>query len=97
MKHYKEIHLNIDILFMNKTAYLLTISPDIGFIHCKPMTSSVTKRVQNALKQITLDYQAMGFKIVSAFGDGTFKHLTDWTRSELHIDLVTCAADSHVP
>ena len=61
------------------------------------MASSVTKRVQNVLKQITLDYQARGFKIVTAFGDGAFEHLTDWMRSELHINLITCAADSHVP
>ena len=78
---------------MNKTAFLLAISQDIGFIHCKPMASSVTKRVQNALKQITLDYQARGFKIISTFGDSVFKHLTDWTKSGLHINFVTCAAD----
>ena len=85
-----------DILFVNKTTFLLVRSRDFGFIHCKPMTSSVTKQVQNALKQITFDYQARGFKIIFAFGDDAFKHLTNWTRSELHIDLVTCAADPHV-
>ena len=43
MKHYKDIHLDIDILFVNKTAFLLAISQAIGFIHCRPMASSVTK------------------------------------------------------
>ena len=43
MKHCKEIHLNIDILFVNKTAFLLVISRDMAFIHCKPIASSVTK------------------------------------------------------
>ena len=47
MKHYKEIHLNIDILFVNKTAFVLAISRDMTFIYCKPITSSVTKQVQN--------------------------------------------------
>ena len=55
-KHNKEIHLDIDILFVNKTAFLLAILWDIGFIHCRPVASSVTKQVQNALKQIALDY-----------------------------------------
>ena len=31
------------------------------------------------------------------FGDREFEPLVDWVRSELLIDLVTCAADSHVP
>ena len=56
MKHYKDIHLDIDILFVNKTVFLLAISWDIGFIHCRLMSSSATKRVQNTMEQITLDY-----------------------------------------
>ena len=48
------------------------------------------------MKQITLDYQARRFNVVSAFGDGEFDHLKDWMRSELHIDLHTCAIDLHV-
>ena len=31
------------------------------------------------------------------FGDGEFEPLVVWVRSEWHIDLVTCATDSHVP
>ena len=55
MKHYNDVYLDIDILFLNKTAFLLAISRDIGFIHCRPMSSSVIKRVQNIMKQTTLD------------------------------------------
>ena len=61
------------------------------------MSSNVTKKIQNAMRQITLDYQARGFKVVSVFGDGEFDSLKDWMRGELHINLDTCAADSHVP
>ena len=43
IRYYKDIHLDIDILFMNKTAFLLMISRDIGFIHCRPVSSSITK------------------------------------------------------
>ena len=31
------------------------------------------------------------------FGDGGFEPLVNWVQRELHIDLVTCATDSHVP
>ena len=72
MNHYKNVHLDIDILFVNKTTFILAISRDIGFTHCRPMSSSVTKRVQNTMKQITLDYQARGFNVITAFEDGAF-------------------------
>ena len=93
MEHYKDVHLDIDILYVNKTPFLLAISRDIGFIHCRPMSCNVTKRIQNVMKQITLDYQARGFNVATVFGDGEFEHLIDWMRNELNINLKTCAAD----
>ena len=75
IEHYKDIHLNIDVLYVNQTPFLLAISRDIGFIYCRLMSNNVTKRIQNALKQIKLDYQARGFNVVSAFGNGEFDHL----------------------
>ena len=61
------------------------------------MSCNVTIQIQNAMKQITLNYQARGFNVVTAFADGAFHHLKDWMRSELHIDLDAWAADLHVP
>ena len=54
MEHYKDVHFDIDILFVNKTAFLMALSRDFIFIHCRPMSSSVTKRVQNAMKKLLL-------------------------------------------
>ena len=34
MEYYGDIHLDIDILFVNKVPFLLATSQDIGFIHC---------------------------------------------------------------
>ena len=31
------------------------------------------------------------------FGDRAFKPIVDWAHTELHVDLVTCAADSYLP
>ena len=42
MEHYKDVHLDIDILFVNQTPFVLAISRDIGFIHCRPMSCHVT-------------------------------------------------------
>ena len=95
-KHYKDIHLDIDLLFVNKIPFLLAKSRDIGSIHCKTLLSKHDKRVQNGLQSIVIDYQAMGFKVTSAFGDGAFKPLVNLMRHDLHVDLSTCAADSNM-
>ena len=47
LEHYKDIHLNIDILYVNQTAFLLAISRDIGFIYCRPMSNNVTKQIEH--------------------------------------------------
>ena len=39
MEHYRDVHLNIDILFVNKIPFLLAKSRDIGLIHCKAILS----------------------------------------------------------
>ena len=36
------------------------------------------------------------FEVTSAFGDRAFEPLVEWMRQDLHVDLTTCAADSHV-
>ena len=97
MEYYSNIHLDIDILFVNKIPFLLATSRDIGFIHCKAMLSSTGKRIRNELQQIVIDYEARRFKVISMFGDGAFKPIVDWARTKLHVDLVTLAANSHVP
>ena len=49
------------------------------------------------MRQITLNYQARGFKVVSAFGVGEFEYLMDWMRGEGHVNLNICTVDAHVP
>ena len=55
MEHYKDIHLDIDLLFVNKIPFLLAKSRDIRFTHCKALLSKHDKRVQKGLRSIVLD------------------------------------------
>ena len=45
IEHYKDVHLDIDIVYINQTPSLLVISRDIRFIHCRPMSNNVTKQI----------------------------------------------------
>ena len=67
MEYYSNVHLDVDILFVNKIPFLLAMSRDIGFIHCKALLSKHDQRIQNGLQQIVLDYEARGFKVISMF------------------------------
>ena len=96
LENYGNVHLDIDVLFVNKIPFLLATSRDIGFIHIKALVSTTGKRIQNGLLQIVLDYENRGFKIITMFGDRMFEPLIDWARIELKVDLVTCAPESHV-
>ena len=42
-KHYKNIHLDIDLLFVKKIPLLLAKSRYIGFIHCKALLTNHNK------------------------------------------------------
>ena len=84
MEHYRDVHLDKDISFVNKIPFLLTKSRYIGFIHCKAMLSKHDDGVQKGLQAIVIDYQSRGFKVVSAFGEGAFEPIIDWARQELH-------------
>ena len=68
MEYYSDIHLDIDVLFINKIPFLLATSQDIGFIHCKALLSKHGKRIQNGLVQIVLDYEARGSKLYACLG-----------------------------
>ena len=61
------------------------------------MLSNHDERVKNRLRSTVLDCQTRGFKVVSAFLDQAFEPLVDWARQDLHLDLTTYTADSHVP
>ena len=44
-EYYKDIHLDIGLLLVNKIPFILAKSRDIGFIHCKALLSKHDKRV----------------------------------------------------
>ena len=72
MEHYKNIHLDIDLLFVSKIPFLLAKSRDIGLIHYKALLIKHDKQVQNGLWSIVLQGDLRGFKVTSTFGDGAF-------------------------
>ena len=88
-KHYKYIHLDIDLLFLNGVAFLLVKSKYIESIYCKAILSKSYQQVINGLKSIILDYEARKFKVTTVFLDVAFKPINNWMGQELYADLIT--------
>ena len=78
LKHYKEVHLDIDVMYINKIPFLVAISKSIGMIHCMPVMKKDNKRVSDALTTIISQYNGRGFKVCTIHGDGAFDSLKDW-------------------
>ena len=55
MEHYRDVHLDIDLLIVNKIQFLLAKSRDIGFIYCKAMLSKHDKECRTDYNQSFLD------------------------------------------
>ena len=70
MEHYRDIHLDADVLFLNKIPFLLATLRDIGFIYCKALLSKHGKRVQNGLQSIILDTNFGDSRLYPLLGTG---------------------------
>ena len=97
LENYKNIHLNIDLLFVNEVAFFLATLRHVGFIHCRAVLSKHDKWVANALQETMKECEQRGFKVISVSGDLAFEPIKQWVKDELNITLTTCDADSHVP
>ena len=47
LKHYKETHLDIDVMYINKIPFLVAVSKSIGMIHYIPVMNKDNKRVSD--------------------------------------------------
>ena len=96
MDAYGEIHLDINIMYMNKVTYFTVISQNIRCIHCMSIKGQVKHQVLDALKKIIKLYKKRGFLVKSMFGDNEFRPLEDWLTKK-KIDIKKCDAKAHVP
>ena len=96
LDNYEDVHLDIDIMFVNKRAYFTSISRHIGLIHCVPIASRENKRVTDAMQRIIDQYRSRGFKVTTVDGDNEFKEMDEWM-TDKSITLNTCDTNEHIP
>ena len=69
---YGKIHLDIDIMFMNKCGYFTAILQHIGLIYCCVIASRANKWVMNVMQRIIEQYNKRGFTVSIVHGDNKF-------------------------
>jgi len=96
LSKYMDVVLAVDIMFVNKIPYLVSISQHMKFIIVEMIKNQKQATLVVALKQIISTYQKVGFKVMDVLADNQF----ECVRGAL-VDLGAClnfaAADEHVP
>ena len=91
---HRDIVLAIDIMFINKIAFLITISRGlrIGSIHA--LDNRQVPTIRDSLRAVLQRYQRRGFRIQTILADDEFQPVAA-LMSEYAFNL--CGADEHVP
>ena len=98
MEKYRNIILCVDIMYVNGTAFLMSISREIQFITSEHITSPkpTATQIANCLKNINRVYRQRGFKIEFLIGDGEFEKVRGGA-ADMHIEVNITGEDEHVP
>jgi hypothetical protein len=97
MEHYHDITLCIDIMFVNRIPFFLSISKNIRFITAEVLNNCTLNSLVKALKRIYGIYRKRGFRITNILGDGEFECTRGTIATDLRSELNICGKDEHVP
>jgi hypothetical protein len=96
LSRYHDVTLCVDIMFVNKIPFVVTMSKHIRFITVEAIANRKVPAIWKAIKDVIKIYQQKGFQIKWALMDNEFEPL----RGELAnsgIGLNVTSQDEHVP
>jgi hypothetical protein len=97
MQHYRDVTLCIDIMFVNKIPFVLSISRNIRFVTAKVLDNRKQATLVKALQRIHGIYCKRGFRITNILGDSEFECTRGDVASDLKSELNIFGEDEHVP
>jgi hypothetical protein len=97
LQQYRSITLFIDIMFINKIHFLLSMSQNIKFITGTALNNRAEKSIVVALKEIHGIYRKRGFGSTTILRDGEFECTWGAVAADLRSELNICGEDEHVP
>jgi hypothetical protein len=97
MEQCRDITLCIDIMFVNRIPFFLSISKKIRFITAEVLDNRKEGSLIKALRRIYGLYRKRGFCITNILGDSEFECTRGAVATHLHSELNICGEDEHVP
>jgi hypothetical protein len=89
---YCDVTIAIDITFVNKVLFFITVSRGIKFGTVEMLLNRQVKTVKKCMDKVAKLYIKRGFWIAAILSDNEFEPLHEW-----YPQLNVCAADEHVP
>jgi hypothetical protein len=97
MAQYRNITLCIDLMFVNKIPFFVSISRNIKFVTASVLSNRKEASLVKLLTRIYGIYQKRGFRIQNILGDSEFECTRSAVASILNSELNICGEDEHVP
>ena len=98
LKLHREVFLTLDIFFVNKIPFFLTLSRKICFTAVNHLADRTVPQIFKAFKEIYQYYLHRGFRITTVHADGEFAPLTTLIDSMPGGPMVNLASNNeHVP
>ena len=95
--HHSELHLAIDLMFVNMEVFLTGIDGSIRDRHCGHIENRSGKHILSGLDKVLRSYNAGGFKINVISCDREFEPVIDEVMTRMGITMNYCSAGEHVP
>jgi hypothetical protein len=96
IKAHKDVTLCFDIMFVNKIAFLVTVSRSLRFGTTERLPSRQADIVGKCLSNVISMYRQRGFRVRECHGDGEFESLRACL-ADVGTQLNVTAEDEHVP
>jgi hypothetical protein len=97
MAQYRDITLCIDIMFVNRIPFFMSISRNVRFITASVIDNRKAETLLKAIKQIHGIYRKRGFRITNILGDSEFECLRGSIATDIRSELNICGKDEHIP
>jgi hypothetical protein len=94
MERHQLVTLAMDIMFVNKIPFLMTVSRSLHIGTVENITNRQVPTVATALKCILQLYHRQGFRVMTILADPEFGLLQELFP---YIPFNLCAQDEHVP
>jgi Reverse transcriptase (RNA-dependent DNA polymerase)/Zinc knuckle len=95
LDHYRDITLAVDVMFVNKISFLVTVSRNIKFATVEMITNMRGETLMKGIQQVSYIYAKRGFRVRSVLVDGQFNCVTNGLL-ELGITTNITSRDEHV-